>query len=316
MSVLRLSRGSVWKPSPNEPPYLRAPASDPWPDGAPAWTLFTNTQGATIARVDGEASPTAISFLADPEQVDLVPAGANFEVFIDTDDGPMQVRYGKVVRREASYFNSPDVLGVTQAALQFTDTFPTLGLKSSWDAVAGIAQVYDNSLSSLPNGVGPRMELLTQSRAAIRWHRPLNSRSVRVKVKLLNLSGLFSDTGSKMTVVVCADQRFTSYLGVQFVENGGKIHFCKGTSPYTMTYLGSEIDNDVANGDSHEIYFDDANDTVSVYKGTSGTPLGSYPGVSEEMPLGPGYQYTGLAWDNTPLNAGIQASYWSAKDEV
>lgn len=315
LSAVILSRGSTWNPQPWEPPYLTPDMGDPFPDGTATMTFY-DTAGATLATVTGAISPEGITFTADPDVVDLIPAGANFEVVLVSDSGvSSQIRYGKVMRREATFFNSPAVTTTVQA-LQFTDTFPTLGLRSSWQPVAGVTQVFDNSADSLPNAIGARFEVLAQQVSAVRWFAPLNGNSVRVKVNLLQQAGPIGDTAAKTTVIVCADQRFTSYLGVQFVENGHKIHFCKGTAPNTVTYVGSEISNTVADGDTYDIYYDNAADTIYVYKGTDLTPLGSWNDSTHSVPHGPGHRYAGLAWDNTFLQQGLLVSYWSAKDDV
>lgn len=314
MSAVVLSRGSAWNPGPYEPPYLQA-ESGPFPDGANAWVVFYDTAGITLNQIDLPVTPLAILPDAEPEEVDGIPAGTNFEIFLDAGGRTKQIRHGKVMRREAQFTTSPAVTTSVQA-LQFTDTFPTLGLRSSWQPVFGRTKVWDNSGESLPNGVGSEYDLLLQEQGAIRWFQPLNGDSARVKVNLLNQNGAIGATTGKATVIVCADQRFTSYLGVQFVENGHKIHFCKGSGPVTVTYQGSEITNTVADNDSYEIAYDNASDTIYVYKGASTSPLGSWNDSTHSVPHGPGHRYLGLAWDNTLLNPGIQVSYWSAKDDV
>lgn len=313
LTAVLLSRGSTWAPQPWEPPHLTPDVGAPWPTGT-ASAVFYDTAGTTLATIDGTVAPTGITFTADPDVTDLIPAGANFEVFLTASGVTKQIRYGKVMRREASFFNSPAVTTTIQA-LQFTDTFPTLGLRSSWKPVNGVTTVFDNSASSLPNAIGARFELLANQISAVRWFAPLNSNSVRIKVNLLNQAGITA-TGAKTRVILCADQRFTSYLAVEFVETDHKIHFCKGTAPNTVTYQGSAITNTVADGDEHTIYYDNAADTVYVYKGTDLTPLGSWNDSTHSIPHGPGHRYVGLAWDNTFLQQGILVSYFSAKDEV
>lgn len=310
LSAVVLSRGSTWQPRPQDPPYLMADPLRAWPDNAVAYARFYDTTGAQLVDdIDGEVTPSFINFAADPDVVDLVPNGANFDITLDTNDGPFQIRHGKVIRREVEFFDSPGLTTKYQA-LRFTDTFPTLGLRSSWKAVAGRTKVFNNAPSSLPNGVGPNVGLLFAA-SAIRWYAPLNGNSVRVNVSLLN-----QGTG-KARVILCADQRFSSGLAVEFEESAHRIHFGKVTGPTTVTYLGSAIVNTVADNDNYTIVYNEATDTISVYKGTSTTPLGSYTDSLHAIPHGPGYTHLGLSWSNSGLlSQGIQCSYFSAAEGV
>lgn len=308
--VVILSRGSTWKPDPYaSPPYLFAD-SVPFPDGASASIMFTDTSSGELATFDATSvTPQVITFSQPADDVDPIPNGSNFEIFLTDGDDTYQIRYGKVIRREVTFTNAPATVSTSEALL-YTDTFPTLGLRSSWQAVNGRTKVFDNSGSSLVNGVGPNVGLLF-AQSAIRWSDPLNSDTVKVNVNLLN-----QGTG-KARVIVSADQRFTTYLAVEFEESAHRIHLCTGTDPVTVTYQGSAITNTVADNDNYTIYYNNATDTLSVYKGDSGTALGSWNDASHVMPHGPGYRYAGLAWVNSGLlSSGIQVSYWSAKDDV
>lgn len=305
-----LSRGSTWKPGTWEPPYLFPDVGSEFPTGATASITFTDTSGGELASFPADSvTPEAINFSQASDAVDLIPNGANFAVFLTDGDDVYQIRYGKVIRREPQFFNAPATAFASEPKL-YTDTFPTLGLRSSWQAVNGRTKVFDNSGSSLANGVGPNVGLLF-AQSAIRWSDPVNSDTVRISVNLLN-----QGTG-KARVILCSDQRLTSYLAVEFEESAHRIHLCTGTAPTTVTYQGSAITNTVADNDNYTIYYSNATDTLSVYKGTGTTPLGSWTDASHVMPHGPGYQYLGLAWVNSGLlSDGIQVSYWSAKADV
>ena len=154
MSAVMLSRGSRWNPLPWEHPYLGVDPGALWDVTAAASATFYDTSGAVITSIDGAVTPTAITFDADPDQVDVIPAGANFEIFYTTTAGPTQIRYGKVVRREATFFQSPAVTTTFQP-LQFTDTFPTLGLRSTWEAVAGVTRASTTAHRPCRTGSAP-----------------------------------------------------------------------------------------------------------------------------------------------------------------
>ena len=127
---------------------------------------------------------------------------------------------------------------------------------------------------------------------------------------------LLNQGGGKLTVVLCADQRFSSYIGVEFQEAAHQIHFCKGTGPFKFIYQGSGITSTVVDGDNYTIYYQKATDTISVYRGTSGTPLGSWTDTTHSIPHGPGYRYAGFVFQDDLFSQGLQTTFWSAKDDV
>lgn len=307
-SIVLLSRGAMWKPDPYEPPYLLADAGLPWPSGSDAYTVFSDTSGGEIARIDADAvTADAITFLADPADVDVIPHGANFETFLDTDDGPVKIRYGKVTRREVEY---PDAPAVQQAsiALNYTDTFPTLGLRTNWKAVAGRTKVYDNTGASLPFGVSANAELFS-AQSAIRWDAPLNTDTIKSHVVLLNQGA------GRCQVIICADQRFTTGLAAEFDSSINKIHLGIVTGPTTMTYQTSALSHTVTDLNDYYITYDLMSKVLAVYQGTSLTPLQTWTDSSDVVPHGPGYRYAGFAFDTGFLfSPGVEVAGWQAKD--
>ncbi|AVJ50236.1 minor tail protein [Mycobacterium phage Mendokysei] len=318
MSVLELSRGSVWKPAPGLPPYLMAAPGQPWPAGSDAWVVFTDTSGSEIARIDADTvTAEQIQFVADSSVVDRIPAGANFELFVGTDDGPVKIRYGRVIRREVEYPDSP-ARQYQSSALQFTDPFPTLGLRSNWQQVLGRTKV--TSLTPLPNGVGPGLVLLGDARSAIRWDQEMNSDTCRVKVRLVNKynSGWPNDYAG-LFIIVCADQRMTTGLGVKFYagqQGVGVQLFTLNGGPINATARTGLIPHALpANGD-FTLYYDHSVDRLTVAAGDDPTPIAYWSDDDHMLPHGPGYRHFGAAWHNSTLNQGIYLTYISAKDDV
>lgn len=308
LSVIELSRGSIWNPSPAAAPYLTADYDDPWPAGAASWTVFTDTSGGEITTITAEEVTTdVIRYLAAPDAVDAVPAGANFETFVQYPAGPRKIRYGKVIRREVEF---PDAPATQRAsiALNFTDTFPTLGLRSNWKAVVGRSRVYDNSAEDLPFGVSADAGLF-MSQSAIRWDTELNSDSVKSRVVLLNQGqGAF-------TQIVCADQRFTSGLGVRFNSANNTVQMGVVTGPTTIAQKVSAVAHTVVDLADYSTVYDGLTRTLHVVKGTDPTPLLSWPDELDEVPHGPGYRYTGFSFDTGLLfQPGIEVAGWQAKD--
>ena len=307
-SVVLLSRGSMWNPLPYEPPYLLADAGAPWPTDADAYTVFTDTSGGELTTLYADTvTADAITFTAQPDDVDLIPHGANFETFLDTDNGPVKIRYGKVTRREVEY---PDAPAVQQAsiALNYTDTFPTLGLRTNWKAVKGRTKVYDNTAHSLPFGVSADASLFV-AQSAIRWDSPLNTDTVKSHVVLLNQGQ------GKCQVIVCADQRYTTGLAVEFDSVTNHIHMAIVTGPTTVTYQSTALSHTVVDLNDYYVTYDFVTATLAVYQGTSLTPLTTWVDSLAVVPHGPGYRYAGFAFDTGLLfSPGIEVAGWQAKD--
>jgi hypothetical protein len=316
LAAVLLSRGSQWSPMPTMAPYLAADPLNPWPtSGATARAVFYGNDSAVLATVTGTVTADAITFTAPASVVDAIPAGAKFEVIVDiTGDGSFTVRYGEVMRREA-VFAPRAVSGGVDPAL-YSDSFPTLGLSSSWLPLAGTTYVYDNSAASLPNGIGPgnvfNLNTSSASMSALRWFAPLHTDTVAVSFNLLNRHAYPTFSTARTRIIVCADYRMTSYLGVQFEENTHTVRPISGTSPTTVTYPGSQVSNTVSNSpENYTLTYNQTSAVLSLYKGT--TLILSY--FPPAVPHGMGYRYTGLAWQNGALTDGVQVTSWTAKDD-
>lgn len=324
VSAVILSRGSTWSPQPWEPPYLLPDAGQAWPT-ATAQCVFYDTAGGTLATVDGTVTASGIAFNAAPDVVDLVPNGANFEIFLTVSGDPYQIRYGKVIRREAFFTQTP--ASVT-TPLDFTDSWPTTGLKSTWVTVIGNPVVHDNSGLSLPNGLGALNWPSAQDYNALRWYKPLSGDSVRVKVSALNRHVYGTNSFAKMRVILCANTSLSSYLAVEFAATADgsgthtdQIHLATSngfdsTNGFNVAYRGSAITNVVANGDEYTVHYDDSAGALSVYKGTDTTPLGTWTDSTHLIPHGPGYRYVGLSFYYSTNTDGLQATSWQAIDDL
>jgi hypothetical protein len=314
MSAVVLSRGASWNPRPDKPPYLLAEVGHPWPTDADAYVVFTDSTGGELLTVDCTITPDVIQPFADIDDVAGIPAGTNFEIFLETSASTDKIRYGKVSRHEAPLSNAP-ATDISNQVLRFTDTFPTLGLRSNWKAVAGRARVHGNAGLSLPNSVGPNFDGLF-SNSAIRWDTPLNGDSAKIHVTVIDpLPIVFQ---AKTTIILCADQRFTSFLGVQFESSSGTNHLRVGTgdSPFAFTDRADPVVHDVINSDDYTIQYDELTKKLFIYQGEDLTPLLSWTDSMDVMPHGPGYTYLGMAFQAslTPLGPGVQVTGWQATD--
>lgn len=317
MSVVQLSRGATWNPNPSERPYLIAKPGRPWPADATVTCVFSDTSGGELLTVTGTVTPQAISFKAPPDDVDPIGGGCNFEIFLHTADGDVyKIRYGKVVRMEAPLTSAPATV-ISNQALRFVDTFPTLGLRSNWKAVAGRARVHSNSSYGLPHSVGPNFDAFF-SQSAIRWDTPLNGDSARVHVTVIDPSPIV--VKAKTTIILCADQRLTSFLGVQFESSNGtnSLRIGTGSSPTGFTDRVPALTHNVHNNEDYTVAYDDLTKNVFIYQGTDTTPLLSWTDSMGIVPHGPGYRYLGMSFmaSLTPFGPGVQVTGWQALDGV
>lgn len=315
-SVVRLSTGASWNPRPDEPPYLLAEPGCPWPTDAEVRTVFSDTTGGELLTVVGEITPDAITFLADPDLVDPIPMGARFEIFLETQEKIDKIRFGKVVRYDAPLSNAPSV-NLANQMRQFSDTFPTLGLRSNWKNVDGRTSVHNNSALHLPHSVGPNFDALF-SRSAIRWDTPLNSNSAKVRVTVIDPNPI--TISAKYATILCADQRFTTGLAAVMESSLGTNHLRLVTlaGPYSWTDQVTPIVHNVANGDYYTIIYDDITRKLLIYQGDDTTPLRVWPDPLNVVPHGPGYTYVGMAFQAslTPLGPGVQPTGWQAQDGI
>jgi hypothetical protein len=312
MSAVLLTAGSIWKPTPWEPPYLMADVGSTWPEDSYATAVFTDSSNATIVSIDGDVTSDAVSFLADPSDMDQVPAGANFAIFLDTPDGQVGIRHGKVIRKEPFYTTLP--AAVVRPPMQYADSFQRTALGRKWIGVGpGRTVIHNNSGLSLPNGISPNTAFFVS--AALRYYTPFNTDSVRISVNVVNPLNL---EAGKTSVVLCADINFTRGLAVQF-ETGisnNFIHIGTLTGPTTMAYQGSAVSNTVHDGDNYTIAYSNLTKVISVYKGTGLTPVATWTDSAGIVPHGPGYQYAGFNFNASLLTDGIQVTSFAGKDDL
>lgn len=286
---------------------IRPDPGTQWPDGT-TYTKFLDSAGGVITQLDGTVASTAITYSSPPEDTDAVPAGAGFETFLVTTDGPYKIRYGKVIRKEVTFPDSPASTTVFHA-LQFRDTFQRSALGSKWIAVSGRTSIHTNT-SPKPKGVGNDFGLL-YSASSIRYFQPFNGDTVKTSITLLNPGA------GKTTAILCADQAFSSFLGLQFdtVSSPDKIHIVIGSSPTAMVSQAN-VTATIADYDRYTLGYDALTDTTLIYKGDDLTPILTWNDSGHVVPHGPGYRYTGFAWQADLFTTGPQLTNWVGQDDV
>lgn len=319
LGVVQLSRGSVWRPHPLlDMPYLH-PANNGltvWPDGI-AFARFTNTSGDSIIEdLELPVKPDGLYPHGDAEEMDLIPNGANFEIYIEHEGNVQQIRHGKVIRREAFYATPPSQVALPPQA--FSDSFQREALGGKWKPVTGRTKIYDHSSLGLPNGVC--VDGIWDAKSSIRFHREFTGDAVEVRVRVVNP---WSSQQGKTGFIVCADILLTTGLVMQLETSfaNKKLHIGTLTGPNTMTDRITPVANTVANLDDYLIRVTGdgtvlSPTVISVYKGTSLSPIAQWTDEAAIVPHGQGYRHMAMNFDASALSAGVRVVSCAARDAV
>lgn len=308
-----LSKGSLWAPEPHMRPWLRPQTNGlgAWPDNSVAYIEFTGTDGVPIVdRIEGDVTPDGIRFRIDPSIADLIPAGANFEIFLDTNDGVWAIRYGTVIRKEPTLTTPLAQQGISP--LVVADNLQRTALGRSWLPVSGKAQMVDNSAANLPIGVAT-----LGAKSAYRYKREFSTPGIELGVTLLNRT---PGTAAKTGIVLNADVNFGIGLAV-VVETGSTanrlLHLATMTSPTTFIDRAPTVPLVVVNNDYLTIRYIPSTRSLVVYRGTDLEPLAQWDDTTAIVPHGPGYKTAG--WFQTRANSntkGLQIASITAKDSA
>ncbi len=302
-----ITSGGVWR--------HQWPAVDSFdfPSETMATVVVTDRAGAEITTLYGEIINGHATWLVQPDELEAVDHGANFEVFIETADGPTKVQFGRVVRREPRYPLNP-VNNDLYTSVSFEDDMQRAIVGPHWVQKSSKVALFDNSGAGDPYAMAVNTQFFAS--AAVLYYAPMRSDTVKVTV------GLLKPGAGKTAIAVCSNSSMTSWLGVQF-ESGisnNKIHTVQGTGPITWTEVGSPINHTVAAHDGpsniYTITYSDASNTLAVYQGSGLTPLLEWVDTGNIAPHGAGYRYTGMVWNASLLSTGIQVYYWKAKDDA
>ena len=323
-----------------------------FPDGSEGFISFTDPAGGEydLSPHEGEVSSdaTGINWLIEPQLLNHVPAGANFEVFAVVDGITYKVRYGRVVRKEVSYPLSP--LSVETTPVMYEDDMQRSMPGPRWTVKAGALAMYDidptgqeewaMSARNVVDVFGLGIPLFASSAAL--WYTPMQSDSVEISLT-------FRPGGEGGTTVVFAsNSSMTDFLGVRFSNRGSLQDVINwlGLSPVTghnvQVVKGSAWNNLGSVGSiasmatpidwplippatytettrNFKITYSRQSNQVVVYQNNQyGSPVAilTQSVASAAAGFGAGYRYTGLIFSGTLLTAGPRVKYWKVKDAV
>ncbi len=314
-SAVVLSRGSVWKPEPGDQPYLIPHTSglERWPDRSTTRIVFTDTKGADLLKFDGRVFPDRLEFVGSPAQMDKVPAGANFTIYLETKEGPFSIRHGKVIRKEVTY-TTPAGAGRRCPADHHRQPATHCGRQL---VEARVRPHPDQRQLRRRSALRHDGRARGAQKSAVRYIREFSTDGIEIGVTLLNVS---TSSPSWTSVNFGADINFEMGCAVKF-ETGAsaarKLHIGTLTAPMTIVDRAPVIANTVVNLEYYRIVYIDSVRTVSVYKGTSLDPISTWTDDTKIVPHGFGYRHVGFSFyrGGTPsATRGIQVASVTARD--
>lgn len=319
-----------------------------FPSGAEGYIRLTDRAGGEyqFSPHYGEPSEdmTKMLWQVESNAINHVPAGANFEVFISYEGSTYKVRYGRVVRKEATYPLNP--LSVEEPPMMYEDDLQRNAPGTRWIAKAG--QVSMHGISGItdliygnPSGTGYGMAsrnvvdvfgagLNLFQNASAMWYAPVRSDSIEIAVGL---------TGGNMdgscTVVFSSDYSMKNFLGVSFSDPGGTPIFNPDPSdtiqavaatnwtPWnfdTMTRLGTGINYSMpSQGGKYKITYSPSAG-INVFTPSSSTTPALHVAASATANTGAvsgaGYRYAGVIFTGSFVTTGPMLYYWKIKDAV
>lgn len=315
-TVTYVQEGSVYKDQWTLP-------FDPDP-GTSVRMVFLDSSGAQIQNdIDGEVVGRYVRFRVPYDEVEQVPNGALFYVYLDIGggdaDGEDMAFYGTVFRRQHVFPDNPAISSTTVVKI-FEDSFqrPAGAVGGRWKILVGQPHIFDNTEwfglgPDHPNTVGPNYAFF--SRYFMYYYAPFNDDSVE-----LSISATKKGTG-KTVVSLCQNTSASSYLYVGFNGGANTVELGVGhdpdigsviapnpdaleakTSPVSLTVPGN------TGYGTYKIRYDDSTKVLSLYNASMAL-ITSWDDTGDEVPHGKGYRYFGVGGNSGLLDSGVQLAY-------
>jgi hypothetical protein len=307
MGVLTLSRGA------DSPYVVRADLSRTYPDDATCAVLFWDTTGDLANTIPGTNMGSQLQFTFPQATADTIPAGYLFETFIYYSDGTKEkLRYGQVIRREATFLYPPATQQSAQS-LQYSDSFAnrTGQPGNLYAQVYGNVTIADNSLADPPKNNALSLNIgLLFVQAGVRIARSSNGDSVRFAVTMVT-------GGAGVTVIgIAANTNLTSYACLILNANTNTAALGVGSGPVAYTAETSTVADTVADEDVYVIDYNLQSNTYKVFKNGSTTAMLTWVDSTNKVVHGQGYRYPMFAFDASLLSPGPEVTEWEFQDYV
>jgi hypothetical protein len=304
-STLTLSKGSMFS---NVWPAIR----DDFPANAETHIYFYDSEGNIIATVEGQVRERELVYKIEPPLLDDVPRGAQYELKIETEDGPYLFEYGAVARREAEFYNPGAALVQPNEARLFIDKFNRNSVGKKWKPIWG--QPAMHAMGGDRWGMASNIGLL-YAESAVRYFRPLGGDSFRVKFNIYAIPGSAIGIGGSGKIQALFGMDITSHVGFGFeVEHGlvnRKVSTGIVTAPTDLDKIET-INKTVNQTSSFIVDYSDLDRIYRIFDGADPlNPIMTWEDTDRELPRGKGFRYFGFAWDSSltatgPLLTGVE----------
>lgn len=303
------------------------PAGMLFPSGTTGILVFTDRAGGVYEapfEAVADADNKRMEWVIRPADLNSIPAGANFEVYVylPDDDGPLpyKVRYGRVARKEAEFPLSP-ILSYAPP-LMYEDTLQRSQPGPRWVVKSGRLGMHDGRASAFDysmaarNNVqlfGPGVSVFAT--AAALWYAPTQGDSIELTAGILD--GGDGDT----TVVLSSNYAMTSFMGVRFRDAGAlngpdRVEIVTGSAWNNLAVQGGAFNHIVPDGGNYYTIRYNNNTRVLTVSINGGSNVLSWNDTSAIVPHGAGFRYTGMVYNASLLDTGPRLFYWKVKDTV
>lgn len=292
-------------------------------EGTTSQVVVTDRAGGLLATFDGEVLTDRVNYKIAHDDLDAIPAGANFEMFVTIpDDGIYKVRYGRVVRSEASFPLSP-VSTDTFTPAMYEDDMQHSIPGPYWIQRFGAVGMFPHTPTPPYYTMGVRngfyftllgiinISLPAYAQACVLWYAPMRSDSVKINFSLIPAGpGL-------TTVFMCASYSVKNWLGIVFDGDAHTVQFHTGLGPVGSAAVGTPVTHNIpSGGQNYTVSYNNATRTASLYVGDNLEPIISWTDTNYLLTTGMGYRYIGQSWRADLTTSGPRLYYWKAEDTV